>query len=159
MGTARRIGKNTLYLGTAEVVSRALQFIVMLYAARLLSQQSFGKFSFAVSLSFIAVILADLGINTLLVREISRNKSLASKYFINAFSIKILLSIITLLVVVLVLNALSYPPDTREIVYIIWLFTILSTFTELFYSIFRAFEMMLYDALLKILRMVSKLLM
>lgn len=154
MGTARRIGKNTLYLGTAEVVSRALQFIVMLYAARLLSQQSFGKFSFAVSLSFIAVILADLGINTLLVREISRNKSLASKYFVNAFSIKILLSIITLIVVVLALNALNYPPDTREIVYIVWLFAILSTFTELFYSIFRAFEMMFYDALLKILRMV-----
>ena len=154
MGTARRIGKNTLYLGAAEVVSRALQFIVMLYAARLLSQQSFGKFSFAISLSFIAVILADLGINTLLVREISRNKSLASKYFVNAFSTKILLSIIALLIVVLVLNALSYPSDTREIVYIISLFTILSTFTELFYSIFRAFEIMLYDAFLKILRMV-----
>ena len=154
MGTARRIGKNALYLGTAEVISRILQFMVMLYAARLLSQQSFGKFSFAVSLSFIAVILADLGINTLIVREIARNKSLASKYFVNAFSIKILLSIIAFLVVAFVLNALSYPPDTREIVYVIWLFTILSTFTELFYSIFRAFEVMFYDALLKILRMV-----
>ena len=106
MGTARRIGKNALYLGTAEVISRILQFMVMLYAARLLSQQSFGKFSFAVSLSFIAVILADLGINTLIVREIARNKSLASKYFVNAFSIKILLSIIAFLVVAFVLNAL-----------------------------------------------------
>lgn len=153
MGTARRICKNTTYLGIAEIVSRMLQFVVMLYAARLLTQQNFGKFSFALSLSFMAVILADLGINTLLIREISRNKSLVSKYFINAFSIKIVLSIITFFIIVAVLNALDYPEITRQIVYITWLFTILSTFTELFYSIFRAFEQMFYDAFLKILRM------
>ena len=154
METARRIYKNTVYLGTAEVVSRALQFVVMLYAARLLSKEHFGKFSFALSLSLIAVVLADLGINTLLIREISRNKSLVSKYFINAFSIKVVLSFFTYLIIVAVLNVLGYPQDSRQIVYIIWFFTILSTFTELFYSIFRAFEMMFYDAFLKIVRMI-----
>ena len=154
MGTARRIYKNTIYLGTAEIVSKILQFIVMLYAARLLSQEHFGKFSFALSLSLIAIVLADLGINTLLIREISRNKSLAGKYFVNAFLIKVVLSIVTYFVIVAALNILDYPQDTKNIVYIIWLFTILSTFTELFYSIFRAFEMMHYDAFLKILRMV-----
>lgn len=153
MGTARRIYLNTAYLGIAEVVSKILQFVVMLYAARLLSKEHFGKFSFALSLSLIAIVLADLGINTFLVREISRNKKLAGTYFTNAFSIKIVLSFITYLVIVLTLNILNYPQDTKNIVYIIWLFTILSTFTELFYSIFRAFEMMFYDAFLKILRM------
>src|SRR3989344_2398919 len=154
MGTGRRIYKNTAYLGIAEVVSRVLQFVVMLYAARLLSQGNFGRFSFALSLSFIAVILADLGINTLLIREISRNKDLASKFFINAFSAKIALSIFAFFIIFGTLNLLGYPAGTRQIVYIIWLFTIISTFTELFYSIFRAFEMMFYDAMLKILRMV-----
>ena len=154
MGTARRIYENTVYLGIAEAVSRVLQFVVMLYAARILSQEHFGKFSFALSLSLIAIVLADFGINTLLVREISRNKSLASKYFTNAFFTKIALSFITYFIIVAVLNILNYPQDTRNIVYIIWLFTILSTFTELFYSIFRAFEMMIYDSFLKILRMI-----
>lgn len=153
MGTARRIYKNTLYLGSAEIVSRVLQFVVMLYAARLLTKEHFGKFSFALSLSLIAIVLADLGINTLLVREISRNKNLAGRYFVNALSIKLLLSIATYFIVLIVLNILDYPQDTRQIAYIIWIFAILSTFTDLFYSIFRAFEMMFYDALLKILRM------
>ena len=154
MGTAKRIYENTLYLGTAEIVSRLLQFIVMLYAARLLSKEHFGKFSFALSLSLIAIVLADLGINYLLVREISRNKSLAGKYFISAFFIKVALSLATLFIIIASLNLLNYPQDTRNIVYIIWVFAILSTFSELFYSIFRAFEMMFYDAFLKILRMV-----
>jgi len=153
MGTVKRIYWNTVYLGTAEIVSRILQFLVMLYAARLLSKEHFGKFSFALSLSLIAIVLADLGINTVLIREVSRNKKLAGKYFVNAFFTKAVLSFITYFIIVIVLNLLNYPQDTRQIVYIIWLFTILSTFTELFYSIFRAFEMMQYDAFLKILRM------
>ena len=140
MGAARRIFKNTIYLGTAEVISKILQFIVLLYAARLLSQEHFGKFSFAISLSLIAIVLADLGINTLLVREISRNRKLASKYFANAIITKIVLSLVTFFCIIIILNLLSYPQDTRNIVYIIWTFTILSTFTELFYYIFRAFE-------------------
>lgn len=154
MGTARRIYRNAIYLGVAEIVSKILLFVVMLYAARLLSKEHFGKFSFALSLSLIAIVLADLGINTLLVREISRNKCLASRYFVNAFVIKIALSFITFFAVVWTLNLLNYPNDTKQIVYAVWLFTIISTFTELFYSIFRAFEMMQYDAFLKILRMV-----
>lgn len=154
MGTARRIYKNTMYLGAAEIVSKVLQFVVMLYAARLLSQDNFGKFSFALSLSLIAVILADLGINTLLIREIARNRKEAGKYFVNAFCTKIALSVAAYVFIVLILGILNYPSSTRKIVYIIWIFTILSTFTELFYSIFRSFEMMFYDASLKIMRMI-----
>lgn len=154
MGTARRIYKNTLYLSIAEIISKVLQFVVMIYAAKLLSQEDFGKFSFAIALSLIAVVLADLGINSSLIREISRNKELVGKYFINAFLIKIVMSSVTYSLIVAILNILSYTQDTKDIVYIIWLFTILSTFTELFYSIFRAFEMMFYDAFLKILRMI-----
>lgn len=154
MGTAKRIYKNTLYLGIAEIVSRVLQFVVMLYAARLLSQEHFGKFSFALSLSLLALVLADGGINSLLVREIARNRNQANKYFANAFSVKILLSLVAFLVITIILNIMNYPQDTMYIVYIVWLFTILSTFTELFYSIFRAFESMFYDAFLKITRMI-----
>lgn len=153
MGTARRIYKNAMYLGTAEFVSKILQFVVMLYAARLLSQDNFGQFNFALSLSLIAVVLADFGINALLVREISRDKKSAGKYFFNAFLIKAVLSLATCFLIVAAVNVLEYPADAKHIVYIIWAFAILSTFTELFYSIFRAFEMMFYDALLKILRM------
>ncbi len=153
MGTARRIYKNSLYSGASEIVSRLLQFIVMLYAARLMSKDHFGKFSFALSLSLIAIFLADMGINTLLIREIARDKKSASKYFVNAFFAKILLSILTFLAIFAALNLLNFPQDTRQIVYIIWAYTILLTFTELFFSIFRAFEMMFYDSCLKIFKM------
>src|SRR3989344_5645236 len=74
MSAVKSIYRSLLFLSSGEIISKILQFVLMVYAARILDQASFGKFSFAISLSFIAIITADLGINHLLIREISRYK-------------------------------------------------------------------------------------
>src|SRR3989338_9508913 len=140
MSVVKQIYKNLLFLSSAEVISKILQFVLMVYAAKILDQASFGKFSFALSLSFIAIIAADLGINQLLIREIARDKKDISRYFINAFVVKLSFAFVAYFFIIILLNALNYPPDTRYVVYAIWIFTIISTFTDLFYSVFRAFE-------------------
>ena len=122
MGTARRISRNTAYLAAAEMVSKVLQFVVMIYAARLLSQEDFGKFSFALSLSFIAMILADWGLNQLLVRTVARDKGGLEKYVANSIFLKIIFSALSGAFIVIVLNLFRYPQTTKGIVYIIWLF-------------------------------------
>lgn len=154
MSTIRRIYRNMLFLSGAEIISKILQFILMVYAARLLDKASFGKFSFALSLSFIAIILADLGIFTLFIREVARNKNIKNKYFVNSAVIKLLLAFMTSIFIAIYLNALGYPEETKQVVYIIWAFAILSTFTQLFYAVFRAFESMFFDSLIKVIRMV-----
>ena len=153
MGAIRSISKNLLYLTSGELISKILQFILMVYAARLLDKPSFGKFNFALSLSFIVIIATDLGINQLLIREIARKKEDAGRYFMNAFVIKIFFSLLACIFIILLLNVLNYPKDTRNVVYAIWIFMIISNFTDLFYSVFRAFEKMFYDSLIKIVRM------
>ena len=152
--SVRRISKNIAALTTAELISKALQFVLFVYAARLLGKADFGKFSFALAFSMIAIIFADLGINTLLIREIARKKELVTKYFVNAFLAKFAFSILTFITAIFILNILNSPPLTKNVVYIILLFTIISSFTELLYSVFRAFERMEFDALVKVTRMV-----
>lgn len=153
MATAKRISRNMAALSFAEIVSKLLQFVIMVYAARVLDKESFGIFSFALAFSFIAVIFADLGINTYLIREISRDSSKSSKYFGNAFITKIFLSVITFALIFGILGVLGYDQKSRTVVYLVWLFAIMSSFTELTYSIFRSFEKMYYDASIKVLRM------
>ncbi len=153
MGTARTIFANSSYLAIAEIISRILQFVIMLVAARVLSKADFGTFNFALSLSFIAVILADVGINQYLIREIARQKELAKRYISNAISVKIALSLVTFLVFYGILTILGASKQTIMVSSIIWLFSILSSFTELFYSVFRAYEKMHNDAFIKITRM------
>lgn len=154
MKTARRVYKNTLYLGSAEIISKALQFVVMLYAARELTQHEFGAFNFALALSFIATILADMGVNMLLVRSVARDKALLDKYVVNALFLKSIFSVGAFLLVWMALLALGYGGQTLDVALIMLLFAILSSFTDFIYSIFRAFERMEFDSFLKIVRMV-----
>ncbi len=153
METARRIYRNTLYLGIAEVVSRILQFVVMLYAARQLTQEEFGAFNFALALAFVAMILADMGVNLLLVRTAARDKALLEKFVTNGLWLKLLFSAATFLGLWLLLLVLGYRGQTLEAALVMLLFAILSTFTDFMYSIFRAFERMEFDSFLKIMRM------
>ncbi len=150
--SVRRISKNILALASAELASKIIQFILLVYAARLLGKADFGKFSFALAFSMIAIIFADFGINTLLVREISRKKDLAGKYFVNALFSKAAFSVVVFAASFVVLNLLNYPASTKNVVYIILVFSLVSSFTDLMYSVFRAFERMEFDAVVKVLR-------
>jgi O-antigen/teichoic acid export membrane protein len=153
MNIARKIFSNFLSLTASEIVSKLLQLLVFVYLARELGKESFGVFSFGIAFALLVFIIADFGLSTLLIREISRNKKAASKYITNAFVIKIFLTIITLVVAFLFLNLLNYSQEVKLIAYTMLSFTILQSFTDLYYSIFRAFERMHYDASIKILRM------
>ena len=89
MGRVRRIAANTISLSIAEIIVKVAQFIIFVYVARQLGNAIFGRFNFAYSFSLIAVIFTDIGINYMIIREISRKKELLNKFIINSFLIKI----------------------------------------------------------------------
>jgi len=154
MHTARRITRNFLSLSVAEVISKLLQLFVFVYVARIFGDAEFGKFSFGLSFGLLVFVLADFGLGTLLIREVSRAKNLASQYLSNSIVMKFFLAILTFFVTWAYLNALDYAADMRLITYLMVLFVVIQSFTDLFYSIFRAFEKMQYDAAIKIIRMI-----
>ena len=153
MNTARRITSNFLYLTGSEIISKIIQLVVFIFLARSLGKEEFGIFSFGIAFALLIVIIADFGLITLLIREISRNKKLASKYLSNALAVKVLLSLITIIFAYLFLNLMNYSQNVKIVAYTMLLFTLIQSLTHLYYSIFRAFERMHYDALIKILRM------
>lgn len=153
MNTARRITSNFLSLAISEIISKVLQLVIFIYLARALGKDDFGVFSFGFAFAFLIVIIADFGLITLLIREISRNKKAASKYLSNALIIKLLLSVATVISSYLFLNIMHYSLEVKTIAYVMVLFALIQSFTNLYYSIFRAFEKMYYDAIIKVLRM------
>jgi len=149
MGSVRRIAANTISLSIAEIIVKVAQFIIFVYVARQLGNAIFGRFNFAYSFSLIAVIFTDIGINYMIIREISRKKELLNKFIINSFLIKIALGIAVFALSVIVLNALNYPKETRILVYLLMLYMFLRSGTEFLFSILKAFERMHYEALIK----------
>ncbi|EKQ52024.1 MAG: membrane protein involved in the export of O-antigen and teichoic acid [Methanobacterium sp. Maddingley MBC34] len=151
MHTARRIAKNTTLLFISQLIVSALSFLSILYTARYLGAAGFGILSFALSFSYIFFVIADLGLNTLTVREVARNKSLTMKYLGNVLLIKILLIFLTWGLVILFVNLLGYPQETMIVIYYVSSSVILTSFFGIFYSIFQAYEKMEYQSLGQIL--------
>jgi O-antigen/teichoic acid export membrane protein len=149
--TVQRIAKNTGLLVISQVISYLLGFIYIMYTARHLKKEGFGVLSFALAFTQIFGVLIDLGLGPLIVREVARDKSLASKYLANIGVMKLVLAVITFILVGLVINLLGYPLQTVRVVYLIALSVIFIALTRMLYSIFQAFEKMVYQSLGQIL--------
>lgn len=149
--TVQRIAKNTGLLLVSQVISYLLGFVYIMYTARYLKKEGFGVLSFALAITQIFGVLIDLGFGPLIVREVARDKSLASKYLANIGVMKLVLAVITFILVGIVINLLGYPIQTVRVVYLIALSVIFIALTRMLYSIFQAFEKMVYQSLGQIL--------
>ena len=147
MSTVQRIAKNTSVLLAAQVASSFLGFFFMMYTARYLGAAGFGILSFALAFTAIFGIFTDLGLQPLTVREVARDKSLASKYLANISLMKVILVTITFGLIALVINLLGYPEQTIKVVYLVALSVIFNAFTQIFYSVFQAYERMEFQAI------------
>lgn len=157
MNGVRSIAVNAISLGISEIVTKVAQFLIFVFIARSLGSLVFGKFNFAYAVSIIAVLFMDMGINYMLIRDMAKNRSLVSKYIANSFIVKTALSIVVFVFVYLIFSTSNYPDETKILVYILVFFAFLKSFTELLFSVFKAYEAMHYEAVFKILRMAATL--
>ena len=150
--TAERLVKNSIRLFTAETISKLIALATQIVAARYLGDKGFGTFAFAFSITGILTVLADTGINTLLIREISREPDKADNYLGNAFFLKAVLSL-GILIILLALPAI-FPLDeeARLVVWAIGLALLINGYSDTYIAVFRAFENMSLVSILMIIQ-------
>ena len=122
-------------------------FIFNVLIARYLGDEAFGKYSFAIALTNLLAVFSHFGLEGLATRDLVLDKSLARKYFNNAFVLQIWGSVFMLLLAALTVNFSQQAQDTRIVVTIIAFGTIATSFVALCRSIFRAFERMEWDTI------------
>ena len=151
MSTVRTLVKNTGVLFLSQLISYVLAFFYTLYSARYLGTTNFGIISFATAISGLFAIFTDLGLSTLTIREVAKDKSQTGKYLGNHGTIKLLLSIITMLALVVFVNVGTFDVVTKNVVYLIGSSVIINAFGGVFTSLFRAYEQMEYQSIAEIL--------
>lgn len=161
MNSIQRIAKNTAVLITGDLATSLIGFFFMMYVARYLGVKGFGVLSFALAFTAIFNVLMDMGLSTLTIREVARDKSLTQKYLGNLGVLKIVLATATFGLISLTINLLDYPQETILVVYLIGLSVILSSFSLMFYAVFQAYERMEFTSgghiLINALRLVGAL--
>jgi O-antigen/teichoic acid export membrane protein len=147
MSQVRRIARNTLVIVLGNATAYAFGFFFTMYVARYLGAEGYGVLSFAIGFTAMFGILTDMGLQTLMSRQVARDKTVAQKYVANVGTLKILLNSLTFGLIALVVSFLDYPSETTHIVYLVALSVVFNSFSHMFNGVFRGHERMEYIAL------------
>lgn len=146
MFLAERVGRNTGYLFISSIITKLLSLLFIINIARKLGTLCFGDFSLANSLVQIVIVLADLGISVLAAREIARERERTAELVGKWLPLKLILSAITFVVIFMVAEILRYPLNLKILIYLFGIYYIFFSMESFFYSVFRAWEKMQYEA-------------
>jgi len=72
----------------SNIIGFVLSFFFLMYTTRYLGSESYGILSFAIAFGSIIIFLADIGIGSVIIRDIARDKQLTAKYLGNTIIIK-----------------------------------------------------------------------
>lgn len=94
--------KNTFWLGFGNGLSKLIRAIVIIYAARILGAANYGIFAYATSLAAFFTVFSDIGLSSLLTRELAANSERKKEYLSTTFYIKIFILVLTVLLIIFV---------------------------------------------------------
>jgi O-antigen/teichoic acid export membrane protein len=149
MKTERAIFKNALFLSGGKVLGDLCAFFFLMYFGRAFGTDVFGKYAFAMSVCFFLTIFISLGLNTLTVREVSKDKKRDAKYIGNLLIIQGTISVLIWGLIGLGAWASDFSTDTKLIVVLIGGYQVFYTLTRLLRSGFIAHEEMQYPGFLE----------
>ena len=93
-----RILSNTVYRAAADVGSKIVSLAFFLMIARQLGSAAFGLFTFGLSFAALTTVLAGLGQDAILTREVAQDRRLVDRYFANTLALKIVVAVPVVLV-------------------------------------------------------------
>ena len=119
---------NTSWLLSEKIFKAFTEIFLGIWIARYLGPEQFGLFSYAQSFAALFLVLASLGLDGVVIRELVKDESRAEKIIGTAFILKLVGAIIVLLILVVAVNFTSNDTYTNTLVFIIASATIFKAF-------------------------------
>ncbi len=142
--------RNTFYLSLGEFIGRGIRVIVVLIIARVIGVYKFGIFSYALSLAAFLTIFSDLGISSVLTRELCQKPEDKKKFISTAIFLKFLL-ILPIIFIVILSPYFSKINGLKPLILFIILLIFSDSLREIGFSIVRSKQKMHLEAIDKIL--------
>ncbi len=146
------IAKNTSYFTLALILQKVISFSFFIIIARNIGPDNLGKYYFAISFTTIFAIFIDIGMTSVLVREIAKHKAHAEKYIQNTLGLKMLLMGLSWLTVFIIINIMGNTDElTRDLVYLSSIAMILDSFTATFFGVSRGYHNLKFESVAVVL--------
>jgi len=109
----RKIVLNSIIASGARIIGLALSLTIIGLISRYLGQSGFGYYATVVAFLFFFTILADLGLYSICLREISRPGADEKKIISNAFTLRFFVGILVFILAPLVVLFFPYPAQVK----------------------------------------------
>ena len=138
MNTVRKVAKNTGVMIVWSIVTKVISLLISVYLARYLGVIEYGNYSFIISYALFFSIFVDIGINSFVVREISRDREKTDELIANGIGIKLALFVFVFLLAFSAINFTSYSSEIKMGVLIALSSLIFSSLGSLLSTLFQA---------------------
>ena len=109
----RKIAFNTVISAGARIIGLALSLVVIGLISRYLGQDGFGYYSTILAFLFFFTVLADLGLYSICLREISRPQADKRKIVSNAFTLRFFGGLLIFALAPLIVYFFPYPDQVK----------------------------------------------
>ena len=134
-----------------QFIGKGSLFVSMMFLARYLSDGDFGGLLFVIVLGQIYLGLSDMGVSLILNMRASVRPFDTQELLSESLTLRIILSFLGLPLLLLAGLLLNMTPGRMLVLGIIGVSVFFESFAEMFYSIFRAREKMIYESICRIL--------
>lgn len=114
----RVIAKNTGIQMAGHLISLCIGLAATAILSRHLGIEGFGKFNYIFAFYYFFLTLNDFGINTVLVREISKKKQMADELVGSILVLKTLISILSVIIAWIAITLMNFPRNLRDSMYL-----------------------------------------
>lgn len=141
MNVSRQVAINTTALFVNRLLSALMSLLVSVFLARYLGAAGYGDYSFIFAYLSFFQILTGTAIDSIVVKEITRDASTRDAVVSNAIILKITLSLLAMMASIVVADLMGYSRDIRVLIWIAsfsLIFSFGSVYTALFQSQLKA---------------------
>lgn len=143
----KRIARNIVVIMGGGTFRAILMPIFTVLVARRLGAEGFGAYSFALSLAYILLIVGELGLPKLVVRELAANRDEVARYVGDLTVLRLITGIASAGIIYAIIALTSRSSDTRLPLFLIGLsYVVFTGLRRFFDAVFQAFEVMKYQA-------------
>lgn len=142
------LAKNTFFLTVASIGQKAVAFLYFVAIARFLgSEEALGNYFLALALITTIGVLDDLGLTSVIIRQVAQSKDRAVELVRNALSWKLLAFPITVFLAFLLPGLIGFSSEAIGLVKLAVFVMLADSLSVMFYGVLRGLQIIKFEAL------------
>jgi len=150
MSDFKRLLKNSSYLVISDQIAHLIGIAQVVIIVRYLGATNYGVWSTAQSFPGMFVVLMDLGLNSIMLRSIAKNRQQEQRLVQQVFVLKLVLMLVFLTFISIILKVFNYESDVRVLAFLASVAYVLASFSEIFVAANRAKENFRFESILNV---------